>query len=104
MRLFYSNHATLTNGKRLNIFVNGGKTGEVTASEMWINTISGNYKVYVVARDGEDEIELEKGIDMNNFAVADTAVEARMMYLTSDAYLIIVEGDSDCEIDVKVIY
>ena len=52
MRLFYSNHAELADGAETLIFVNGGEVGDVIASELWVNAVSGNYKVSVITRNG----------------------------------------------------
>lgn len=104
MRLFYSNHLELDDGAEVSIFVNGGEVGDITASELWINAVSGSYTVGIITRDGQQEVELSKGVDMDGFALADTGSEARMMYLTSDAAIIKITADGDAELDIKVIY
>ena len=104
MRLFFSQKVELAEGAELIIPINSAEVGDVTTSELWINAVSGAYTVSIVTRTGEEEISLEKGIDMNAFALADTGAESRMLYVVSDASLIKITASSASELDVKVIY
>lgn len=104
MKIFYSKKVELADGAELIIPINKAQIGDVNTSELWVNKISGSYEVAFITREGEDFVDITKGVDFGGFSIADTGEEDRMMYIISDASLVKITATSDSELDVKICY
>lgn len=108
MKVFYSKKIEIANGDEINIAINDAKVGDVATAELWINSESGNYTVEGVLRTEEgtpETIDITKGIDFGDFAVAEEGeYGTRMLFIISDCSAVKVTGTGDDTLDVKVIF
>lgn len=103
MKLFYSKKLELTDGDSVIIPINKGLVGDVSTTELWVYSEDGNYEIETTIGENVTN-DITKGIDMNNFALADTASEHRMLYIISDATSIKITASGDTTLEVKVLY
>lgn len=105
MRLFYSEEIELADGQEITIPLNNAEVGDISPAELWVNADTG-YGVSIVLRTNSgEEVELEKGIDINNYGVESTGGSTRMIYLISDASKVkLTATEGDVNLDIKIIY